>query len=351
MARLNDFEERETLALEKKFAQLIGWERAKKRERLLLAALFYSVLASFLVLPLSRLVPTGVDPVALPAVFFFVFAPSLLLLQRWREYDSLRSVYLMDKTLKLEDRAITGWEIIGRNRIEPAERLVLKEAEKRLRDFNPKLLRRRFAWQFVLTPLIFVLWFAFFGLDFGAGIGKGVKAFEPDSAAKKLRDFSIRLKEKADAQGLAESLKMAVALKNLAEKKLAGRMTEANLKDNLAGLGKRIESLERAAGRESAAFLPGATEETLGDLKEELNALKAGSAPNSPGRETKPGANLLGKINNLPRLREELQRKRLSADELGEDELKNILDKLDAEVSRELELRTLMETMTLSEIC
>ncbi len=342
MEQVNALEAREMRLLKESFSRLIGWERAKKREQLLLSALFYSLALSLLFLPFSRALPIWLSPTSLPAICFVILAPTFLFAGRWRRNESLQRVYAIDKSLGLQERALTGWEIVTGGKVGAAEQLVLKEAAERLKNINPKsLLRRRLGWQYFFTPLIFALWLLFFWLDPGAHLDKSVKASQPDPAAKKLKEFSISLKEKAESQGLTESGKIAAALKELAEKKLAGLMTEANVKENLARLIEKIDSIERKLRKSSAPFFLGASQESLADLKAELKTLRPAFGPNFSERETKLPPDLLGKISNLPRLRNELQRERLSAEEMRRNDLKSFLDKLDSEVSNELELRAL----------
>ncbi len=344
MDGLNELERHEFLFLEERFSQLIGWERAKKREHLVVSAFFYSVFVSFLLVPARRFLPAWVSPISLPAILFFVLAPAFLLLRRWRSHESLRSVYLMDKILGLEERAITGWEILCRKEKVAAERLVLREAGERLRDVDPRtLFKRRLTWQLFFTPLLFSFWLFFFWLDFGAHLEKNVKASQLDSTAQKLKDFSVSMQEKARSEGLTESLKLASRLEEVAEKNLKGEVSEKKLKENLAGMVNRIEGMGRGAQETYAPFFSGSTQKGLLDLKAELETLKPGLSQDDAKRERKLGAELLGRLSNLPRLREGFQAERIPIEEMGGDEIKNFLQELEKEVGQELDRRTLVE--------
>src|SRR3989338_4872558 len=103
-------------SLQEKFSVLIGWEKLKRRETLLISALCYSLLFSLMASPAAALLPLWADPLVVPAVIFLVLAPGLFLLRPWRTGDSLRAVWLLDRTLGLEERAITAWEIRSEER-------------------------------------------------------------------------------------------------------------------------------------------------------------------------------------------------------------------------------------------
>jgi len=114
--------------LQERLSDLLGWESIKRREKILVEVFFYSVLGSLAALPVRGFVFPWMNPLAWPVLLSLLFAPALLLLRPWGRRECLRFLFLLDKTLRLEARAITSWEILGRGERKPGELLVLKEA-------------------------------------------------------------------------------------------------------------------------------------------------------------------------------------------------------------------------------
>ena len=120
--------------LREKFQDLQRWEKRKRRERLLIEAVVYAVLASLVIVPLREWLPRSV-PVSWVAVSLFItIAVTLFALRRWRGWEFLRTLNRLDRELALEERALTAWDILCRRSNQAAERLVLEEAEARLEN-------------------------------------------------------------------------------------------------------------------------------------------------------------------------------------------------------------------------
>ncbi|MBI1993429.1 MAG: hypothetical protein HYS67_03255 [Deltaproteobacteria bacterium] len=333
-------------SLQEKFSVLIGWEKLKRREALLISALCYSLLFSLVASPAAALLPLWADPLVVPAVIFLVLAPALFLLRPWRTGDSLRAVWLLDRTLGMEERAITAWEILGREKKGSAELLVLEEAEGRLKGVDPKaIFQRRLTWQGISAPLFFLLWLLFVFLDDGARLERSFKASQASRAAAQLREFSRELRDRAISQGLSESLEMARALERVAAERLAGEVDEKGLQENVAGLADGLRGKEEAGAGLSDLSFAMATAEGLLDLKAEMEALKTALLPDSAKGQEGPGREALERLGNLPRLKEEIGKRLPSFEKIETKDLRSLLDRLEKQVAAELDRRTLVETM------
>lgn len=330
--------------LQEKLEDLLGWERIKRREKILVEVFFYSVLASLAALPARELASPWMHPLAWPALLFLLLAPAFFLLRPWGRREWLRALFLLDKTLRLEARAITAWEILGRSERSPGESLVLREAAKGLRNVDPKtLFKRQRSWQEIFALPLLLLWLLF--VWFGAGLdsGEGVRGSRLHSLAQRLKEFSRDLQERAKSQGLSESLKVARGMEEAAEKSLKGEISEKKLSEDLAGMVSKIDDILPEAKETDLSF-SGATREGLLDLKAEMEAFRSTSPPRgADSREEKRAAAMLAKIGALPRLSEEMAKRLQPHEEMGEEELSNFLEKLEKGVATELDRRTLQE--------
>lgn len=330
--------------LQERFSELVSWEKLKRKERLMISAFCYSLLISLIALPAKELWQPWASPFVIPAVIFLVLVLSFFLLHPWRSKDSFRAVLLLDKTLRMEERAITAWEILGRREKRAAELLVIKEAEEKLRGVDPRtLFKRQLIWHGISASLIFLLWLLFVWAGDGIHFARNFKASQPDAAAQKLREFSRDLQEKAISHGLTESLEMAQAIEKVAEERLTGKMDEKGLRENLAGMIDALRGREEARAKESNLPLAMATREGLLDLKAELETLRTTFLPDSARRQDKLGPAALEQLGTLPRLKGELGKDLLSSEKLEEKDLYRFLDRLEKGVVTELDHRTLLE--------
>ena len=134
--------------LKEKLADLRRWERRKRRERLLLDSLFFTALAAAALVLARFLLPVDAGLLWFAPVVFGAVAAALFLLRPWREQAFIRSLRQVDQGLKLDERVLTAWEILfrERERVSPEETLVVEEAAEKLatEPLRP-LCRRRFA--------------------------------------------------------------------------------------------------------------------------------------------------------------------------------------------------------------
>lgn len=337
--------------LKEKLAEFLGWERIKRREKVLLSASFYSLLASLLVLPARGFLPAWASPYVLLLFFFSLLAPGFFLLNRWRERDSLRAVSSLDKALRLEERAITAREILGRSAQTASEQLVLEEAVERLQALDaPSLFPRRLTWQAYSALPLFLLWFLLVWFDVGIRFENDL-ARKSKSMAQKVREYSSDLLEKTKSQGLPESLKVARELDQVAERGLKKEISENKLRENLAGIASRIRDMGRMAAMGSESLSTATTREGLRDLKAELDALKESMASPEMGKEGRGiDPDLLGRLANFPRLKGEVQRGLPQSERLDGKELRQFLEKLERDVARDLDRRALADAQEFIEL-
>jgi hypothetical protein len=330
--------------LQERFATLLAWRRAQRREAVVLEAFFYAFLFSLAAIPLRESLPYGLSPLGIPLLLFPFVAAALFFRRPWSHNDSMRSLFLLDKSLGLEARALTAWDILGREEKARPELLVLAEAAERLHGVDLRaLFRRRLSWQAWSLPAAVTLFLLLVWMGVGVGLPQHASLAPPGTLAGELKAFSHELKQRTRAEGLAESLKVASAMEELAERRIGGRMSEKQLREELAGLSKDIDA--RGPGSApSGAELAAATRESLFDLKMEIETLAEALAlldPKIGDKELPPG--LLGRLESLPRLSEELKRRKLPPEKLSSDELRRLLAELDRSISSELDRRTLEE--------
>jgi hypothetical protein len=265
-----------------------------------------------------------------------------LFLKPWGEKDSLSALHHLDQALKLEERAITAWEILARKKPEAAEQLVLVEADAKLKGIDLKtLFKRRVSWQALAAPPLLLVWLLLLWLDFGGQFGKSAPMNQASSMAQKVKEFSRDLEERAKAQELKESFAAAEALEKLAEKNLRGEIGEKELGEALGGMRGQIE--KKAPAAETDSRLGSTSREGLLDLKAELEAAKPWPLSGGAKRESEPGADFLDKLAALPRVREELERDGRNLEKLSAKELRDLLEKLERNIGQEMERRSLAE--------
>ena len=330
--------------LRERFSDLFTWQRVQRRERIFVQAFFFAVLGSLVFFPFQKTLPYAVSPLILPLLFCPVMAGALFLIRPWGTRESLRALFDLDQSLGLEERALTAWDILGRKEKRVPELVVLAEAAQRLQGVDFRLLfKRRLPWHALWLPPLLLLWLLFVWFDVGVDIQSASSQNPSATLAQQLKEFSQGLKRQARSQGLAESLKVAGVIEDLAEKRLRGQMSENKLREELSGLASRIDEMPSDL-REPAFSFTSTTGEKLSDLKTELEALKqALFLPETGQGEKRTQGALRGRLESLPRLSEELSKRRLPPDQLSQEELDGILGKLEKGVEAELDRRTLKE--------
>ena len=331
-------------SLQKKLAELLGWERRKQREQILASVFCYSLLAALVALPFYRLLPDFFSRWLIPVVFFALLAPFFLLRQRWRRLDSTRALARLDKALHLDERSVTAWELLERNETRAAALLVLKEAGEKLAKLDPRsLFRRHWTRQAYLAPGLLVLWLGLLWLDFDFEFGRDSQPPAPQTMAQKLREFSRGLQEKAKSEGLSESLQIGRELEKVAQKGIDSKTGDDKFKSELAGMTKKIATIGKSAGEPGSAAAA-KSQQDLEDLRAELQAARdllkvpeGGTA--SQGSEKQ----WLDRLAALPQLHQQFDMAHPSTGSLSQQDAKSFLDKLEKQVTGELDRRTLVD--------
>jgi hypothetical protein len=329
--------------LKSKFAELIGWERRKRREQICALIICISWALAILLFPIHVYLPNDGLRWLIPVILFVGLTPYVFYRRRWQRQDEARAVVRLDKTLQLDERAITAWEISSRAEVGGAGLLVLKQAEEKLRSAKPReLFPRTGSWPIYLTLPFFGLWFALLWL------GVDRQAFErdtsrpPQSLAHKIREFSRELQEKAKNEALRESLKMGQELEKVAQKGVDTKAAEDEVKKEAAGVAKKFEAAAKAEPRD--AISAGESQQSLKDLKAELEAARdLTQLPESTTGRQDSALQWMERLATLPQLQRQLEREPRAGQGLGQNELKSFLDKLDKQVTGELDRRALLD--------
>jgi hypothetical protein len=327
--------------LRKKLSELFNWERRKRNEQILADIFFYALLGAVLALPFHPLLPPAISRYLIPILVFLLLAPVFFIRRRWRLEDTARTIVRVDKTLRLDERTITAWELLQRNETRAAARWVLKEAGEKLATFDPRsLLRRNWSWQARLALPFLVVWLGLVWLGVGLQLESAVEFSAPKALAQKLREFSRDLQDKAKTEGLQESLRVGRELEQLAQKSIEAKADDEKLKNELAAMKKKVETTGQSADQ---AWSGAGSRQDLRDLKAELEAARdILNMPAAKGTE-EVGKQWLDQLATLPQLKRQFDLQNQKGGDLGHNDLKSFLDKLEKQATGELDRRTLLE--------
>lgn len=326
--------------LQQKFTALLNWEKLKRRREILGSLCCYSLLAALIILPFHALFPAVSRGLDLPLIFL-ALAPLFFFQQRWRARDSTRALSKVDKTLRLDERAITAWEILARQERSGAEEFVIAQAADRLKALEPKtLFEHELKWRdYAILPL-FALWLTLLWLDVGVPMNHDRRLTMAQPLAHQLREFSRELQERAKRDGLSESVKIGRELEKTAQKGIDEKIGDDKFKNELAGLTKKVASMGRPTADQRS---PAAAEsnQSLKDLKAELEAAKdLLNFPDAAKGPRESEQQWLERLSMLPQLKRQLER---GGQAMRQDAVKSFLDNLDKQVTGELDRRTLLE--------
>jgi hypothetical protein len=327
--------------LRRKLSELLSWERRKRSEQILAGIIFYALLAALLALPFHPLLPVAISRYLMPILVFLLLAPGFLIRQRWRLADTARAVARVDKTLRLDERTLTAWELLERNETRAAALWVLKEAGEKLAAFDPRaLLRRNWSWQARLALPLLAVWLGLVWLGVGLHLDSTVEFSAPKTLAQKLREFSRDLQQRAKTEGLQESLRVGRELEQLAQKSIEAKTDDEKLKNELAGMKKKVET----TGKSAEQSLSGAgSQQDLRDLKAELEAARDMLSMPAAKATEELGNQWLDQLATLPQLKRQFDLQNQKAGDFGYNDLKSFLDKLEKQATGELDRRTLLE--------
>jgi hypothetical protein len=216
----------------------------------------------------------------------------------------LKAVLRLDRTLGLQERALTAWEILRRRERRPAELLVIEEAQEKLREVDPRaLFVREKGWRLFLAPALFFLWIAVMGFHF---IPR--EDGSEGSLAQRVKRFSAEIVERAKSHELEQSRRVAREAAAAAEKRLEGRIGEKELREQLAAIAGKIPGgggLRSGARRSSM----GAEQESLAGLKKDIEKWQAAlaSAAGASSEMEKLLSELLQKLASMPGLQQRME--------------------------------------------
>lgn len=324
--------------LHSKFAEFLRWERQKRWEEIFLGAaaaafglaIIFAPLHAFWALPWWRwLVPIFLLVGLVPAVFYR---------RRWRALDRTRAVVELDRQLGLDARAVTAWELAGRGVQSGAAQLVFQQTEQRLRNLQPRgVFPRHLGWPAYAVAPLFLFWFAL--LWFGFDQPSSQQSVVAQSLAQKLREFARDFHEKAKSEGLRDSLQLAQELAKVAEKNLAEKNNDEQLKRDLAGVAQKLDATGKSAPQKQT-IAGTESEQSLKDLKAELEAAR--DMLNLPDGAKAP-QQWMERLVSMPQLRKQLDQQRQDGKGLGQQELQSLLDRLDQQVASALDRRALID--------
>jgi hypothetical protein len=262
-----------------------------------------------------------------------------LFTRRWRDRDTARALAALDKTLRLDERATTAWELLRRNETKAVALLVLRQAADRLQSFDARaLFPRSWDWHaWLLAPLI-ALWLAmlFFDIRFQP---RGVVPAPASALAQKLREFARELQEKAQRERLPKTLAAARELEKSAQRAIDAGTADEHFRNELAGMGKKMAA-ERSAARH-ARFGMAESRRELDDLRAEIEAAR--ELFDRAAGEVQPWQERLAGMSQLKKQIDRLDQRALGAQGLSAADMEAFLDKLDRDVTGELDRRALVD--------
>lgn len=323
--------------------EILRWEQRKRLEDIFAGASFYAFLGAVLALPFYKTFSPAALRWLLPVAFILVLAPVFWFKQRWRHADSVRALARADRALRLEERALTAWDLLQRGDRGSAALWVLKEAGERLAAVDPRRFSRRSCSRrtYFVVPLA-VVWAALLWFDVGFEFGRARAPAAP-TLARELQRFSRDLQEKAKSDQLRESQRLGEELEKVAQKGLQAPAGDERLKSEVAGVMKKFDLAGKtnAPPRSAAA---GESEQSLADLKAELEAARnILDSANMAQAPAEMGKEWFGRLPAMPQLQRQLEKNAALQSSLSRSELQSLLQRLEREVAGELDRRALLD--------
>jgi hypothetical protein len=330
--------------LQKKFSDLLNWEKRKRKEQILFTAGFYSLAAALLLLPFYPLVPAGYLRWLVPLLIFLLCAPLSLFKRRWRRYDSTRLLVGVDKILRLDERVVTAWELVQNKATGASALLVLKEAADGLKSIEPRaLMRRQWDWRQHLAIPLLLFWLCLVWFEVDLWFSRDAQPVAAQTLAQKLREFSRNLQQRAGNEGLEQSMQAGRELEKTAQKSIEAKTSDEQFKRELSGMSTKVEAMHKSAGKEPS-FASAESRDNLKDLKAELEAAQELlNFPDGAKGERAPGQQWLDRLASLPQLKRQFDQQGQANRSLTQGELKSLLGAMEKQVTGELDRRTLLD--------
>lgn len=330
-------------SLQAQFAGLLAWERRKRLEQTALVMAGVAVALAIVLLPLPGYFPVIGLRWLMPLLLMLLIAPWFFHRWRWRQQDATRSLVELDKTLNLAERATTAWELSSRETTSAVDELVFKQAQERLHGFAARrVFPRQWHWQSYGVGPLLLLWLALLWFEVDRSLVEQSSG-APLSLAHKVGEFSRELQEKAKSEGLRESLKAGQELEKMARKNLEQKSSEEQLKQELAGMAKKLEAAAKS-GADKDSFSAGESQQSLQDLKAELEAARdLLNFPDAAKGTRELPQQWMDRLASLPQLKRQMDKGAQAGPGLGPNEIKSLLDRLDQQATGELDRRTLLD--------
>jgi hypothetical protein len=329
--------------LRRKLSEILSWEKRKRREEILAAIFFYALLGAALAVPLYPSFLSGVIRWLVPVGLGVALAPFCFFTRRWRQADSVRALARADRALRLEERALTAWELLRCNDQRAAALLVFKEASEKLARVDAKtLLRRSWSWQAYFVLPVLAGWVGIMGINPRFEFGGGSRLSTP-TWAQELRRFARQLQDKAKSEGLRASFHLGQELEKVAQKGIDSNESNERLKTEVTGMMQKIDSAERAAP-EQESLAAGESAQSLTDLQAELEAAQDMlNFRDGDRRMQNLGPEWLDRLASLPQLKRQFDKSDGPQRSLSRSGLKSFLDRLERQVTGELDRRALLD--------
>ena len=192
-----------------------------------------------------------------------------------------------------------------------------------------------------MLPLL-LIWLTLVWFDAGVPVNDNLRLSLPQALAYKLREFSRELQERAQSEGLRETMQVGRELEKIAQKGLDAKASDERFKSDLAGMTKKLDAMQKSAAQ-SAPFSAADSQQSLRDLKSELDAAR--DLLNFPeAQETQElGQKWLDQLGTLPQLKRQFDKQGQAGQRLDQNELKSFLSRLEKQVTGELDRRTLLD--------
>jgi hypothetical protein len=222
--------------------------------------------------------------------------------------------------------------------------LVFQQAQDRLRPIDPRtLLPRHWGWRAYTVVPLFALWLGLLWFDGGPSFVEQPRGGAPQTLAHKLREFARELQEKAQSESLRETLRAGQELEQMAQKNLAAKSGDDQLKKELAGVAQKLAAAGKS-GADKNSFSAGESQQSLQDLKAELAAARdLFNLPDGVKGTQELPQQWLDRLASLPQLKKQFDREPQGGQGMGQNELKSFLDRMDRQATGELDRRALLD--------
>jgi hypothetical protein len=327
--------------LKSKLLAVARWEKRKRLEETLLAACSAALAMAIVLLPLNGLFAHPWLRWLVPVILLAGVTPFFIYRRRWTARDEVRALAALDRTLNLDERALTAWDLSARRDTSAAAQMVFQQAERRLQSIEPRtLFPRRRSWAALAAPGLVAIWLMLLWLEVDRPEERA--ASRPQTLAQKAREYAREFQEKARNEGLRESLKMGQELEKVARRGTDSKRPDEQFKKELSAMAQKFDEAAKAGAQKDATAAESG--QALKDLQAELAALRdLAELPELPKGAEQPGRQWSERLASMPQLKRRLNEAEQSGQGSPEGDLKAFLQQLERRVSAELDRRALID--------